>query len=150
MPERKKGKHLTLEERQLIQKGLREHRNFTEIAMMIGCSPDTISKEIRRHRYHQKHKSCGYLSTRITPNNCKYRYSCRHRNVCNKPPGRKCRIPCRKCLQCNKLCPFFVYEPCESRINRRMCVITASIRKVVFMTSTCTMPSMRTGNTAQN
>lgn len=113
MPERKKGKHLALEERQLIQKGLREHRNFTEIAMMIGCSPDTVSKEIRRHRYHQKRKSSGYLSIRITPNNCKFRYTCRHRNVCNKPPKRKCRIPCRECLQCNKLCPFFVYEPCK-------------------------------------
>lgn len=113
MLERKKGKHLTLEERRIIQKGLREHRNFTEIALMIGCSPDTVSKEIRRHRYHQKHKSSGYLSTRITPNNCKYRYTCRHRNVCNKKQKYRCRIPCRDCLQCNRLCPHFVYEPCK-------------------------------------
>jgi hypothetical protein len=113
MPERKKGKHLSLEDRYEIQKGLREHRNFKEIAMIIGCSADTVSKEIRKHRYHQTHKSNGYLSTRLTPNNCKHRYTCRHRDVCKKPRGHKCRIPCRECLQCNKRCPFFVYEPCQ-------------------------------------
>ena len=113
MPERNKGKHLSLEERQLIQRGLREHRNFVEIALSVGCSPDTVSKEIRKHRYHQTHKSNGYLSTRLTPNNCKFRYTCKHRNVCNKPPKYRCRIPCRECLQCNKRCPYFVYEPCD-------------------------------------
>ena len=55
MPEyfndRKKGKHLSREERYEIQRGLREKRTFVEIALMIGCSPDTISKEIRNHRY---------------------------------------------------------------------------------------------------
>ena len=36
MPEkRKKGKHLTWEERHEIQRGLREHRTFAEIAMII-------------------------------------------------------------------------------------------------------------------
>ena len=113
MPERKKGKHLSLEDRYEIQKGLREHRNFKEIAAIIGCSADTVSKEIRKHRYQQPHKSNGYLSTRLTPNNCKHRYTCRHRDVCNKPPRHKCRIPCRECLQCNKRCPYFVYEPCQ-------------------------------------
>ena len=49
MPEkRKKGKHLTWEDRHEIQRGLREHRTFTEIALNIGCSPDTVSKEIRK------------------------------------------------------------------------------------------------------
>ena len=51
--EREKGKHLTLEDRYEIQRGLREHRSFSEIAEVIGCSPDTISKEIRGHRYHK-------------------------------------------------------------------------------------------------
>lgn len=47
--ERKKGKHLTWDDRYEIQKGLKEHRTFKEIAYLIGCSPDTVSKEIRRH-----------------------------------------------------------------------------------------------------
>ena len=48
--ERRKGQHLTLEDRQEIQRGLREHRTFKEIADIIGCSPDTVSKEIRNHK----------------------------------------------------------------------------------------------------
>lgn len=51
--ERRKGQHLTWEDRHEIQKGLREHRSFKEISDIIGCSPDTISKEIRNHRYHK-------------------------------------------------------------------------------------------------
>ena len=70
MPEKKreKGKHLTLQERQEIQRGLREHRTFAEIALMIGCSADTVSKEIRNHRYHKVMDS-----KRDAPNRWKYR-----------------------------------------------------------------------------
>lgn len=108
MPEkRRKGKHLTLEDRQEIQIGLRHHRTFTEIAQIIGCSPDTISKEIRNHRYHKPNDT-----KRFVPNRCKYRDNCRKRNVCNKKGNRKCVIPCRECTSCNKLCPDFVDAPC--------------------------------------
>lgn len=108
MPEqRKKGKHLTLFDRYEIQRGLRYHRSFTEIAQIVGCSPDTVSKEIRRHRYHKPSNS-----KRFIPNRCKYRNTCRKRNVCGKKRGRKCVIPCRECPSCNKLCPDFVDAPC--------------------------------------
>ena len=109
MPEenRKKGKHLTWEDRRIIQLGLREHRTFTEIALVIGCSPDTISKEIRNHRYHKPHDDKRYV-----PNRCKYRESCRKRNICEKKGAKKCKIPCRLCTSCNTLCPDFVDYPC--------------------------------------
>lgn len=112
MPEeRRKGKHLTWEDRQEIQRGLREHCSFVEIAMRIGCSPDTISKEIRNHRYHKQHHfQRGQYGK---PNRCKYRDTCRRRDVCNKRKGHKCRIACRKCLKCNELCPDFVDAPCR-------------------------------------
>ena len=110
MPEKKreKGKHLTLEERQEIQRGLREHRTFAEIAMMIGCSADTVSKEIRNHRYHKVLDSKRYV-----PNRCKYRETCRKRNVCGKKGNHKCKIPCRQCTSCNSRCPDFVDYPCQ-------------------------------------
>ena len=110
MPEenRKKGKHLTWEDRRIIQLGLREHRTFTEIALVIGCSPDTISKEIRNHRYHKPHDDKRYV-----PNRCKYRESCRKRNICEKKGAKKCKIPCRLCTSCNALCPDFVDYPCH-------------------------------------
>lgn len=110
MPEeRRKGKHLTLEDRQLIQKGLRERRNFAEIANSIGCSPVTVSMEIRKHRYLKKIED----RNRVPINNCKYRYTCKRRDVCQRPKGKKCRIPCRDCLRCNALCPDYVYAPCR-------------------------------------
>lgn len=110
MPEekRKKGKHLTWEDRHEIQRGLREHRNFTEIALLIGCSPDTVSKEIRNHRYHKPRDSKWSV-----PNRCKHRETCRKRNVCGKRKRNVCRIPCRQCVSCNKLCPDFVDFPCQ-------------------------------------
>lgn len=107
---RQKGKHLTWEDRYEIQKGLREHRSFKEISEIIGCSPDTISKEIRNHRYHKvKLNHEGFYGK---PNRCKYRETCRRRDICKKRKGRKCRIPCRECLKCNELCPDFVDAPC--------------------------------------
>lgn len=109
MPEeaRKKGKHLTWEDRHEIQRGLREHRTFTEIAMAIGCSPDTVSKEIRNHRYHKPQDN-----KRFRPNRCKFRDTCRKRNVCGKKGIHKCKIPCRQCISCNSRCPEFVDYPC--------------------------------------
>ena len=101
------GKHLSKEERYEIQRGLREKRTFVEIALMIGCSPDTVSKEIRNHRYKKT-----FDSKRVIPNRCKYRDSCRKRDICKKKKGHKCRIPCRQCTSCNKLCPDFVDYPC--------------------------------------
>ena len=110
MPEnRKKGKHLTWEDRHEIQRGLREHRTFAEIALMIGCSPDTISKEIRKHRYHKPIDA----RQKFFQNRCKYRESCRKRNICGKKDRHKCRIPCRQCNGCNERCADFVDYPCQ-------------------------------------
>lgn len=114
MPEekRKKGKHLTLDDRLEIQRGLRERRTFVEIALIIGCSPDTVSKEIRNHRYHKLHDA-----KRVVPNRCKYRDTCRKRNVCGKKGRYKCKIPCRECTSCNKRCPDFVDYPCRVEVK---------------------------------
>lgn len=108
--ERKKGKHLTLTERMEIQQGLREGCSFVEIALRIGCSPDTVSKEIRNHRY-KKTQLCIAKQYR-KPNRCKFRETCKRRNVCEKKPGEKCMIVCRKCFKCNDNCPHFVDAPC--------------------------------------
>ena len=44
-----KYKHLTLDDRITIQKGLKERLSFTEIAASIGKDPSTVSKEVRGH-----------------------------------------------------------------------------------------------------
>lgn len=64
-------KHLTLKDRELILKGLSNHLSYQKIAMQIGCSKSTISREISRNggkekysivnaqnRYQQKRKKC--------------------------------------------------------------------------------------------
>lgn len=111
--ERRKGKHLSLDDRKEIQKGLRIGRSFAEIAQIIDCCPDTISKEIRKHRYHQTKQNTPYLSSKAKPNRCRFRYSCRKRNVCSRKKNRMCRIACRECLRCNQLCPDFIDDPCR-------------------------------------
>ncbi|MBF1256674.1 MAG: IS30 family transposase [Stomatobaculum longum] len=62
--ERKKGQHLTFEERVIIQTRLKDGRSKRSIAREIGCSPTTICNEIKRgtvtlyngniHRYKAK------------------------------------------------------------------------------------------------
>ena len=44
-----KYKHLTLDDRITIQKGLKDRLPFAEIAASIGKDPSTVSKEVRGH-----------------------------------------------------------------------------------------------------
>ncbi len=44
----KKGAHLTFEERVIIQLRLKDHYSIRAIAKEIGCSPTTVSNEIKR------------------------------------------------------------------------------------------------------
>lgn len=45
-----KGKHLTLEERRIILKGIENGSSVTAIAQTIGKDKSTVSKEIKKHR----------------------------------------------------------------------------------------------------
>ena len=59
MDKRKKGTHLSLEERVIIQTCLKAHCSLRSIAREIGCSPSTIHYEIKRGTvklYHGKVK----------------------------------------------------------------------------------------------
>ena len=59
MPKHKKGKHLSLEERVIIQTRIKDGFSLRAIAREIGCSPSTISYEIKRGTvllYHGKQK----------------------------------------------------------------------------------------------
>ena len=98
--ERRKGQHLTWEDRHEIQRGLREHRSFKEIADVIGCSPDTVSKEIRNHRYHKErlYRSGAY----VKPNRCKHRDTCRRRDVCNKSIEEETSDNSDNCANCTR------------------------------------------------
>jgi len=54
---RKKGKHLSYEERVIIQIRYKDHYSVRAIAREIDCSPSTISNEIARGSVKMYHDS---------------------------------------------------------------------------------------------
>ncbi len=106
------NKHLTLEDRQFIEKSLNEKKSFREISKYLCKDPSTISKEVHLNRstdlYHR-----GSL---INPHNfCIHRFNCKKKNACGKV--RVCDTYCRSCLRCNSVCPHFERECC-TRITK--------------------------------
>ena len=82
----KKGKHLTFEDRVIIQLRIKDNFSIRAIAREIGCSPTTVSNEIKRGTvslYHDKvHRykaSAGQSAYEVNRNN-----SCRHYAVLEK------------------------------------------------------------------
>jgi IS30 family transposase len=88
---------------------LKEGLKFKEIGLLMGRDPSTISKEVKKHRYVVPFKG----KENVRENRCAYSGSCKKRNVCNKIPKDRCRIPCRKCTGCNRLCPDFKERICK-------------------------------------
>ena len=70
-------KHLTLHDRQCIELMLNDKKSFAEIAVMLGKSKSTISREVKGHI-----KSIRVGGQGINYNNCKNRYACKKTWVC--------------------------------------------------------------------
>ena len=100
------NKHLTYEERNFIEVGLNNGRNFAEIAKDLNKDRRTISREIQKHRF-RKNPS-GFNNTK---NLCKSRYECKkfdcdkkmecyEEDICYKLTGAP--YVCNGCEQKNK------------------------------------------------
>ena len=76
-----KNKHLTDEERLHIERLLKERVSIKQIAVKLGKSTSTISREIRAHAV-ASDKSAPH---RI-PNRCIKRYDCNKRYLCEDKP----------------------------------------------------------------
>ena len=48
-------KHMTMDQRIIIEKGLDQGSSIRSIALQLGKDPTTISKEIKKHRTIQEH-----------------------------------------------------------------------------------------------
>ena len=48
------NKHLTLDERNVIEQELLKNTNFKVIAEYLGKNPTTISKEVKKHKIRKK------------------------------------------------------------------------------------------------
>lgn len=81
------NKHLTLDERKIIQTGIENRSNKVNIARTIGKDPTTVAKEIRKHRTFKPRNQFIYPSI------------CIHRQECG---GCKKQCPRYEEIKCNK------------------------------------------------
>jgi len=63
--------HLTLQERQIIQKGIESRSNKISIAKTIGKDPTTVAKEIRKHRELRPRNTHNYPIVCVKRQECK-------------------------------------------------------------------------------
>lgn len=120
-----KNKHLTDEERLLIENWLKARASIKEIARSLEKSTSTISREIRKHsldtdKYapHRIHNRCAKRT------NCSVRYLCQDLD---------CSRKCSACNRCNAICAEYeeqscyrLFEPpyvCNGCIEEHQCVL---------------------------
>lgn len=103
-------KHLTLEDRIIIESMLTEKCSLSAIADEIGKSLSTVSREVRRGNISVKSgSSVGHAAF----NNCKKRYDCSIRKLCSpclKSVGTRL---CRSCNLCTLHCEKYEKEECR-------------------------------------
>jgi len=103
-------KHLTAEDREIIEKMISENKSFGTIAERIGKSKTTISREIRKRAIDSNKGALHRI-----PNRCRKRYECNKSCVCpDEMLQRSCRKKlCRCCKHCNRSCKDYQEEKCE-------------------------------------
>lgn len=121
-----KNKHLTNSERLQIEQWLREGISLKRIALNLGKSPSTVSREVRAHAI----ESNKYAPYRIH-NRCSKLNVCQKFQICADKPN--CTKKCSRCNYCNAVCEEFeerlclkLYEPpyvCNSCIEESQCVL---------------------------
>ena len=101
-------KHLTLEDRQIIEQMLNERKTLSEIASALGKNKSTVSREVRARA------SCSKVGGHgLNYNNCKNRYNCKKTWVCGTCISPKKYKLCHRCALCNLRCPDFEKDVCS-------------------------------------
>lgn len=99
-----KGLHCTPHDRDLIELGLKDRQNFTQIGLSIGKHPTTVSKEVRKNR------TALYGHTWRRAPYCMNYDTCQHQDLCHMS---SCyRKTCRGCRYCHISCSNFVPKLC--------------------------------------
>lgn len=100
------NKHLTYEERNFIEIGLKEGRNFTEIAKDINKDRRTISREILKHRFRRMPGKFNNSGNSFCKNrheckkyDCSKKEKCYEEEICSKIQGAP--YVCNGCEQKN-------------------------------------------------
>ena len=100
-----KNKHLTDEERLLIEHWLKGGASLKSIATELSRSTSTISREVRARAINSDKSASGRVANR-----CIMRKDCIKRQLCDDKPN--CMRKCSACNICNKVCPDFEEEKC--------------------------------------
>lgn len=121
-------KHLTLLNREDIEKLLKAGFKFYQIAENIQKDPTTISKEIRKYRTEHTPSNFNNKS-----NFCKHKYKCNLKNICNS----NCHSECRRCGKCNSVCSKYELDVCEKLLKPpyvcNSCNSYAQCRKIKYI-----------------
>ena len=96
-------KHLTILNREDIEKLLKLDFKFYQIADNIQKHPTTISKEILNNRIEHKPSNFNNKS-----NYCRHKNNCKLTNICNS----NCHTECKRCGKCNSICSHFELDIC--------------------------------------
>ena len=103
-----KYKHLTLQDRQIIESSLNSRTSFKGIGRLISKDCSTISKEVRSHLIFKKIGGQG-----IPYNNCIHRLSCKEHHICASCDFRRLCHHCSSCKLCNYVCKKFSPASCS-------------------------------------
>ena len=101
-------KHLTLLNREDIEKLLKAGFKFYQIAENIQKDPTTISKEVKKYR--TEHFPSNFNNKN---NYCKNKRFCTIKNLCNS----NCHSECSRCGKCNTICSKFELDLCEKLLK---------------------------------
>lgn len=101
-----KNRHLTQEERIIIESGLQKKESFKSIGRELGKDSTTIAKEVKNHIQFKQTGAYGK-----TFNDCLIRTNCGLRRLCGNP---RCNRVCSFCNthRCSSLCTDYRQEIC--------------------------------------
>lgn len=129
-----KYKHLSINERTIIEQGLKKGISLKAIAKELKRNCSTVSKEVKRNSYAKRTGSFGSAF-----NACKLRFSCKKYYICDNPDCKK--NFCSYCKLCNFVCESFKEELCSKLdsppyvcngcVSRRNC----SLKKRLYSSS---------------
>lgn len=94
-------KHMTMDQRILIEKSLEQGASLRSIALQLGKDPTTISKEIKKHRSFLEHNHFNESN-----NQCARLKECKKMNLCGLYAP-VCKRMCKLCHHCNSHCDDF-------------------------------------------
>jgi len=99
------NKHLTKDNRFVIESMLNNRASFKEIAATLDKYPSTISKEIRSHLIFRR---VGGM--RVNYNPCALRFQCNKSRICSTCHSQRKYSLCKRCSMCSAFCKDFQKE----------------------------------------